>query len=168
MSTWLRLVNDLKRRRTEEYLTETQRSTYQALYEMVRFPQWINLYGVHGSGKTFLAWAIARTTGAAYVSTSEQLTSVTLAQEMLIVDNAPHLESDVRRVLASCDLLSANIVILVTDIPITMPIRRIELPRPTSDDISLIVRSLGRLGYPCEYTNLPVFPNLWDLLQACI
>jgi len=168
MSTWLRLVNDLKRRRPEEYLTETQRMTYQALYEMVRFPQWINLYGVHGTGKTFLAWAIARTTGAAYVSTSEQLTSLTLAQEILIVDNAPYVESDVRPVLASCGLLNANMVILVTDRPITMPIRRIELPLPTPNDISLIVRSLGRLGYPCEQTNLPASPHLWGLLQACI
>src|SRR5689334_7799478 len=99
MSTWLKLVNDLKRRRTEEYLTETQQMTYQTLYEMVRFPQWINLYGVHGSGKTFLAWAIARTTGAAYVSTAEQLASLTFAQEMLIVDNTPYVESEVRRVL---------------------------------------------------------------------
>lgn len=168
MSAWLKLLNDLKRRAPENLLTETQHATYQTLYEMARFPQWVNLYGAHGTGKTFIAWTLIRTTGSAYVSTSEQLKSLALDQEMLIVDNAPHIESDVRNVLASCDLINANTVILITRTPIIMPIRRVALSLPTTSEINTITRSLSRLGYLCEQSSLPASPNLWDVLQACI
>jgi hypothetical protein len=167
MSTWLKLINDLKRRSPEEYLTESQRITYQMLYEMTRFPQWVNLYGYPGSGKTFIAWTMLRTTGATYISTPEQLRSLTSDQDILIIDNAPHIEADVRRILAGCNLVNATMVILITRTPITMPIRRVELLLPTPNEISEITRSLGRFGYLCEQTSLPASPNLWNVLQAC-
>ncbi|MBI5668046.1 MAG: hypothetical protein HZC41_08550 [Chloroflexi bacterium] len=168
MSTWLKLVNDLKQRPPENFLTETQRIAFEAICSMTRFPGWINLHGIYGTGKTYLSWALVRATGAVYVAGPVRLEIAADEQETFIVDNSPYREDDARRVLARCGLLGANTVVLVTRRPITMPMRRVELNLPSPDDLNTVIRSLGRMGYPCDQQLLPAKPTLWDVLQACI
>lgn len=167
MNHWLELLAELKRRNPHDYLTPTQRAVHNELCNRLKFPQWLNLYGVYGVGKTFVAWAVARATGGQHVPTVPALETMLPGSDILLVDNAPHRQSQVRQVLASCDLLEAKSVVLITRQSVTMPIQKIELPAPTEDEISLVLKSLGRLGY-YQQSSLPTYPNLWDVLQACV
>lgn len=168
MNTWLQLVNELKRRSPDELLTVTERTTYDSIWGLLQFPQWINLYGGYGTGKTFLAWALARAGGMTYVPLYTKLDSIMVEQNALLVDNAPHDEFGSRQILARCELLGANTVILITRMPITMPMRRLELLPPSPADIEIMIRSLSRMGYLCDQSLFSAPPNFWDILRACV
>lgn len=167
MNHWLELLADLKRRNPHEYLTPTQRAVHDDLCNRLRFPQWINLYGGSGTGKTFVAWAVARAIGGQHVPTISALETVAPGNDILLVDNAPYRQSQVRQVLARCDLLEAKSVVLITHHPVDLPMQRVELSALTEDEIALVVHSIERLGY-YRQNSLPTHPNLWDILQACI
>lgn len=168
MSTWLRLLNDLKQRASVQYLTPTQRAVYTTMCDLTKFPLWLNLCGVHGSGKTFLGWTVSRTIGATYVPTVNRLNAVSQSQNIIIVDNVLPDESSTRRTLSNCELLGANTVILISHERINMPMRRVELSGLSPVDMTWVIQSLARMGYPCNETTLPLQPDLWTILQACV
>jgi hypothetical protein len=168
MSTWLELLNDIKRRCSAELLTPAQAAAHDHLCQIMSMPEWANLCGPHGSGKTFLAWTVARATGGVYVPVPAQLDELESNQRTLIVDNAPHRENDVRRLLSRCSLLDAKTVLLVTHSPALLPMLRVELPQPSPEDIDLVTRLIIRLGYFFEAERLPENPSFWDVLQASV
>ena len=131
-------------------------------------PEWGNLCGPHGSGKTFLAWAVARATGAIYVPVPVQLSELEPNQHTLIVDNAPYREHEVRRLLSQCDLLGAQTVLLVTLSPVLLPMPSVKLPQPPIEDIDQVSRLISRLGYFFEAERLPQTPNFWDVMLASV
>ncbi len=167
MSAWLELSNEIKRRHNTSYLTVPQRAAYDGLLEHLRGPNWVNLCGPPGSGKTLLAWLLARATGLTYVVHTAQLGHLTPALDGLIIDNAPVAEADARAVLAECGLLNCLTVLLITQRTIAMPMRRVALPLPTPDDIQDVTRTLSRLGYACNRASLPAQPSYWDVLASC-
>ena len=168
MSTWLELANNLKRHFRSDYLTPTQETARNSLCQWLYTPEWINLYGPHGAGKTFVAWAVARATGATYVPVPEQLSDLRPNHEGLIVDNAPYEEIEVRNVLSDCGLLNCYSVVLVTRRSVSMPMQRVELCLPSRDEIGMACRTLARLSYVCDVTMLPGQPTYWDIIAACI
>ncbi len=168
MSVWLQLLNEIKRRPPEQLLTPTQRTARDQLLDLMRYPQWINLYGKSGTGKTLVAWAVARACGAAHLPLPSLLAECSSSDEALLIDNAPHEEADVRRLLSKAEMLRAVSVVLITCHPITMPMKRVELALPNPADLEVVYKSLGLLNYPCQRAALPSSPNLWDVLQACI
>lgn len=168
MSTWLELSNELKRHYHSGYLTATQQAAYAALLEQLRGPNWVNLHGRPGCGKTLLSWLTARAAGLTYVARPSALRHMPPAPDGLIIDNAPVSEEGARAVLAECDLLNCLTVLLVTQRPIGMPMRRVELAIPTTEDVQAVVQTLARLGYPCNRASLPEHPSYWDVLAACI
>lgn len=168
MSTWLELLNDLKRRCSAEILTPAQTAARERLCQLMSMPEWVNLCGPHGSGKTFLAWTVARATGGIFIPIPAELGESEAGQPTLIIDNAPHKETEVRRLLARCDLLGASAVLLVTRAPVTLPMPCIELPPPTSEDIEQVSRFISRLGYFFEADRLPETPNFWDVMLASV
>lgn len=169
MSTWLRLISDLKRRVSPELLSPTQRQVWEVLYRSLQFPQWLNLYGPSGSGKTLVAWAIARTTGAIHVPIPERLHLLSPEQDILLIDNASAEEDDVRRLLATCNLLDARSVVLITRTPVAMPMRRVELCLPTPIEVEMALLNISRLGYyPERHLTFPLNCNYWAILQYCI
>lgn len=168
MSAWLELVNNLKQRPVEEYLTPTQRQARDLICEIMQFPGWLNLYGGHGTGKTFLAWAVSRATGAAHITTPRQLFNLEGEWDALIIDNAPYREDDVRRILARCDLLGTSTVMLVTRTRVALPMKNVHLNAPTPEEVALVIKALARLGYSSSQQLLPENANLWDILLACV
>jgi hypothetical protein len=146
----------------------SQQATYETLCEHLRGPNWINLFGPHGSGKTFTAWFVSRATGMVYVPVPDRLQAVGPAPDGIIVDNSPFREEEVRNLLAQCGLIHCTTVLLITQRPITMPMRRVELPLPTQDEIDGVVHTLARLSYICNRSLLPEKPSLWDVLTACV
>lgn len=167
MSAWLELGNEIKRHYSTSYLTVSQRAAYEALLKHLRGPNWVNLCGPPGCGKTLLAWLLARATGLSYVVHPAQLRHMPPTPDGLIIDNAPISEADARAVLAECGLLNCLTVLLITQRPIAMPMRRVALPLPTSDDIQDVIRTLARLGYACNRASLPLQPSYWEVLAAC-
>lgn len=168
MSTWLELHNQFKRRCSAEMLTPAQAVAYERLCQMMSMPEWVNLYGPHGSGKTFLSWVVARATGAAYVPDPLQIEQLEPGQQVLVVDNAPFREDDVRRLLSRCSLLGAQTVLLTTRAAVLLPMPRVELPFPSAGDIDQLSRLISRLGYFFEAERLPEEPNFWDVMLASI
>lgn len=168
MSAWLELSNEIKRGHNTGYLTVPQRVVYEALLGHLRGPNWVNLCGPLGSGKTLTSWLLARATGLSYIAHPAQLRHLPPAPDGLIIDNAPVSEADARAVLAECGLLNCLTVLLITQQPIAMPMRRVALPLPTPDDIQDVSRTLARLGYVCNWASLPPQPSYWDVLAACI
>lgn len=168
MSTWLELINEIKYRFTIDYLTPTQKSAFDVINQFMRFPNWVNLYGPHGAGKSFLAWAVARTFGATYVPSPEKLKELQSNHEWLIIDNSPYLELDVRNIFALCGIQNCFKVLIITQKPITMPINRVELSLPSHEDIETVVRTLARLGYIYNNSNHPEMLCFWDIITACV
>jgi len=167
MSNWMKLTQDLKQRLPLEYLTATQKTVYEDLYRRLKFPNWINLYGKYGVGKTFVAWAVSRAVGGQHISSPTILETLSNTDDPLLIDNVPYHESQIRQVLAKCGLLGAKSVILITRQPATMPMQKIELHIPNQEDINFVFKTLGGLGYYPQ-NNLPSHPNLWDVLQAYV
>ena len=167
MSEWLRLVNDLKCRSPVDLFTDTQRRAWQALIDLLKFPQQVNLYGPIGSGKTFVAWGVAQSLDAIHLSVPKSLDDCRSVVEIVLVDNAPFYEYDARRLIARCNLIGARSAVLITCEPITMPMRRIELPLPTIEEVTYVARSLSRLGYFQSSQPLQN-PNFWDILQSFV
>lgn len=167
MSTWFELLNQLKRRCSAEMLTPAQATAFNELCRLMLMPEWLNLSGPHGSGKTFLAWALSRATGGLYVPMPEDLDELP-PQHTLIVDNAPYSEAEVRRILSRCELLGAKTVLLVTCEPVQLPMPTVSLPAPSSEEIERIGQVFTRLGFPVKSESLPEGPTLWDLMLAAV
>lgn len=168
MSRWQSLVNELKRSAQEQNLTPTQRAVRDCILDWMRFPGWINLFGDTGSGKTFVAWSLARANGSTYLPLPALLKELREQGNTLLIDNAPHEEAQVRRLLAQCDMANAPSVVIVTHQAITMPMRRIGLSLPNANDLEVVFKTLALRNYPCDHSQLKSNPNLWNILQACI
>lgn len=168
MSEWLRLVNQIKARSPVDLFTPTQRSAYTALLDLLRFPEQVNLYGPVGSGKTFVAWGVAQSLGAVHVPVPAALDELTGSIDILLVDNAPEHEYEARNLMARCNLLGVQSTVLVTCHPVAMPMRRVELPLPTADEVVSVSRALSLLGYFQSSQQLPSQPNFWNILQSFV
>lgn len=167
MSEWLRLLNEMKRRPIEDYLTPTQRSARDKLCELLRFPQRINLWGSEGCGKTYVAWSVAQATGAWHVTLPEKLDELTPGHEILLLDNAPHQEPEIRRLMAKTNLLGATSIVFITRQAIGIPMHQIQLTLPDPTEVKQILASYARLGFYQQH-SLPAKPNLWQIMQACV
>jgi len=169
MSEWLRLVNEMKRRTPQEYFTPTQRAVYEALVDRLQFPnQRLNLYGAPGTGKTYVAWGLVHAFDAVHVPIASRLRQFDgRPLPILILDNAPTYEDEVRGLLADAALIGAESLLFITHKPTALRMWRIQLDLPTPDDIRQIARTLGRLGF-YEVSAPPPSPNLWQLLQCYV
>lgn len=169
MSEWLRLVNELKRRRPQDHFTAAQQRAYDALAGLLEFPnQRINLCGPSGSGKTYIAWGLVQAFDAVHVPNPHCLRSYHDRDlSILIIDNAPTYEDDIRTLLAEGSLLDAGTIVFVTQKPAALRMRQVYLDLPTPDDVRHIARTFSRLGFYEQHTS-PSSPNLWQLLQCYV
>jgi hypothetical protein len=168
MSTWLLLTNDIKRRCSANILTPTQIALHDRLCKIMRSPDWANLHGAYGSGKTFLAWTVAQSINARYLPVPSMIVEIEETQQTLIIDNAPYQEKDVRNLFSQCELIAARAVLLVTYQPVILPMLQLELPLPTSEDIEQVSHFIKRSGYFFEGDRLPENPSFWDIMLASV
>lgn len=167
MSEWMCLLSEMKRRPMEDYLTPRQRHVRNTICTLLEFPNRINLFGPYGSGKTYVAWSLVRATGATHVPVPERLHQLQPVHEILVIDNVSHYEDEIRRLLATSNLLGAQSVIFITHEPTALPMHRIELPLPDTAEIEIVLQSYRRLGYYQQH-DLPPKPNFWNVLSACV
>jgi len=163
----MELVNEMKRRPPASYLTPTQQRVFDELRDGLRYPNRINLYGPCGSGKTYVGWVIASAVGGVHVPLPELVEKLEPGHDCVVIDNVPHYEADVRRTLARADLIGASSVVLVSQAPVTVTMRRVELPLPTPEEVDQVLQTYWRLGYYQQH-ELPEQPNFWQILLACV
>lgn len=118
MSRMLALLNKLKLQSQPDWLTDTQRSAFEAVCDLLRFPETVNLYGPAGSGKTFLAWTLSRTLELPYFPGPAALDERSeRPTPRAIVDNATAGERAVRDLLAVAQRKGAHTLLFVTRRP---------------------------------------------------
>ncbi len=167
MSRMLKLLNQLKTQADPELLTDSQQATFDTVRNTLRFPETVNLHGLVGSGKTFLAWTLSRTLKmsyfpslAAFDERSERPTP------HAIVDNAAAGERAVRDLLAVAQRKGTHSLLFVTHRSNEMGFRTIFLPTPTECDFDVVYRNLSLLEH---YALPPVREgNLWDAIHAVL
>lgn len=171
MSRLLHLINRLKAQASWTMLTASQRSAFDELENRWIFPDRLNLYGPHGSGKTFLGWVLSRQHQAHFYSSPKTLYRDQPPYPInIIVDNAPSEEKNLRQLLSELQLRQARRVLLITQKPVRLGLPIIELPTPTPADIATVYESCGKLQfYPSNpLTDNNEIVNFWNIIYSVL
>jgi hypothetical protein len=169
MSQLSQLLNRLKAESRLEWLTDSQHTAWQELQQRLRFPERINLYGTVGTGKTFLAWALANEQNAAFFASPAALAKSNFVNErskLAIVDNGVSETGELRRLLAELQMRNGRSALIITRYPNQIGLPIIHLPPPTPQDITIIYRNLSLLE---QYALSPhVEGNLWQIVHSTL
>lgn len=164
MSRYIRILNDIKANIHLFVLTPSQVSCRARIEERLAYPGVVNLYGLHGVGKTVLGWAMAAAAPVVYTVHPSQLKE-SLATDSLVtfVDNASAERIAFRQLLGALESAGIERAIIVTHRPADEYVFRAKL-NLTPEDMEVVRQNLGRLGYRTAEGD---WPNLWyGLLQA--
>lgn len=115
MSEFLRTLNAIKTHWDTSWLTPSQEQCLMELQACLRVPGSVNLFGRHGVGKTFLAWALARESGLAYfphLILFEQVETVDVRG--VIIDNCLPSRIEHREILKALRFRGTKRSILIT------------------------------------------------------
>ncbi len=167
MSKLLQLTNRLKAQASWNILTPGQRTILTELEKRWRFPDRINLCGPQGSGKTFLAWVMARQHEAHFYASPGMLDrDEPPYPTQIIIDNAPSEEKKLRRLLAELQLRQVCKVLLITRSAIRLGLPVITLPPPAEADITAIYENCSKLQFYCLG---PIKKgNFWNVIHSLL
>lgn len=152
MSLYVQWTNCIKERAEASWLTEHQREVYDRLLAHWHNQPFVNLYGSAGSGKTFIAWLLAKTHHYVY---TQDLREVPANAPNVVLDNAGY--SRVLRPLARSMGLGRVLLITRQRIPEAMPSVQLEL---TERDVLQCQAVLARY---CDITFTKTTPEGVDL-----
>jgi hypothetical protein len=164
MSRYIRILNDIKSKIHLFTLTPSQISCRGRIEERLAYPGVVNLYGLHGVGKTVLGWAMAADARVVYLVHPSQLKASLLADDPVVfVDNANANRIAFRRLLGTLESARIERATVVTHRPADEYVFRAELCL-TAGDAETVRKNLKGLGYPTDGGD---WTNLWHgLLQA--
>jgi hypothetical protein len=164
VSRYIRILNDVKSNIGALSLTPSQVSCRMRIEERLVYPGVVNLYGLHGVGKTVLGWALAAGGQAVYVVHPSRLKGSSLTDAPAVfVDNADADRSAFRQLLGALESARIERAVVVTHRPADEYVFRAELEL-TIEDMETVRKNLKRLGYPVVRGD---WSNLWHgLLQA--
>lgn len=169
MSQLLTILNRLKAEARLERLTNSQQIAWYLVQQYLRFPERVNLYGDSGSGKTFLAWALANEQNASLFASPMALFQSDFANEpprLVILDNCVSDAAELRRLLAELQMRNGRSALLITRQPNQLGLPLIHLPLPTPQDITITYHNLSLLE---QYTHSPrTSGNLWQVVHSTL
>ena len=169
MSQLLALLNRLKAEAHLERLTGSQQLAWRLVQQHLRFPERVNLYGASGSGKTFLAWALAHEQDASLFASPEGLFQSDFVNDpprLVIVDNCVSDSTELRHLLAELQMRNGRSALLITRQPSQLGLPLIHLPLPTSQDITVTYHNLSLLEH---YALAPLAEgNLWQVIHSTL
>jgi hypothetical protein len=161
VSRYIRILNDIKSSIAALPLTPSQAACRARIEERLAYPGVVNLYGLHGVGKTVLGWAMAAKGEIVYVVHPSRLEGNSPTSDSIVfVDNAEADRTAFRRLLGMLESAGAERVVVVTHLPADDYVfqARLEL---TDEDVETMRENLKRLGYP---TLRGDWSNLWYVL----
>lgn len=161
MSRYIRILNDIKSIIGVLPLTPSQTDCQARIEERLAYPGVVNLYGLHGVGKTVLGWAMAAGGQAVYVVHPSWLEENSLTGDSIVfVDNAEADRIAFRRLLEVLESAGVERVVVVTHPPADDYVFRAKLEL-TNEDVETMQENLKRLGYPTPKGD---WSNLWHVL----
>lgn len=160
MSSRIEVENRIKSLSDASWLFPSQATVYQELLPFLdRFHRIVNLYGVQGVGKTFLAHILHKESRVDYVSSPDLVHKTT---QPLVIDNAPFDRTFVRGMRNQMRRHDLQQVILVTRYRVEDSVPAFALSL-TSDDVRCFRANLFR------YLDLRLPDcaalNLWEHLK---
>ena len=166
-SRLLILLNRLKAAAYRDWLTDSQSAAFSEIQTLWDFPERINLTGLPGAGKTFLAWTVARLLGAAYFPSPRVYHTEAVPQQVrVVIDNTSDDAIAQRRLLAELQLNSSRSALIITTQPNRLGLPVVALARPTSQDLDIVYRNLSLLDY---YSLNPHYAeNLWMVVAQVL
>lgn len=164
MSRYIRILNAIKANVGTLPLTPSQSACRRRIEERLVYPGVVNLYGLHGVGKTVLGWAMAVRGQVVYVAHPTQLKDSPLSSASIVfVDNVEADRTVFRRLLGTLEAAGIERMVAVTHAPADDYVFRAELEL-TGEDIETVQENLKQLGYPITGGD---WSNFWYiLLQA--
>jgi len=163
MSDFVRILNSIKTHWDLSWLTPSQQQCLAELQASLRVPGSINLFGKHGVGKTFLAWAVARENGLAYFPHPALFEQAEIVDaEGVIIDNCLPGRIEHREVLKVLQLRGIKRSILITTELIHDYIHYCELTL-TPDDMQKVLSNLETIGIYLDAIGEE--QSLWGLLN---
>lgn len=165
MSLYLKLHNRVKQHADADWLTPTQQEKLNQIRKGIELNEMINLYGKHGSGKTFLCWILSKLESAAYVP--NPLAFPTPGQTAVIIDNFNYFgKNSFRKISARHSLKKVNRFVIVTVHPfLEEQCFRIKMPIPTFEDIERIIGNLQRIA-PLLIIKPPAESfSIWEIFR---
>jgi len=164
MSRYIRILNAIKANLGALPLTPSQSACRRRIEERLAYPGVVNLYGLHGVGKTVLGWVMAAGGQVVYVVHPSRLKESSLTSASIVfADNAEADRAVFRRLLGTLEAAGIERVIVVTHPPADDYVFRAELGL-TGEDVETVRENLKRLDYPITGGD---WSNFWYvLLQA--
>jgi hypothetical protein len=153
-------LNRIRQRVSVDWLTPNQRTAYERLREQLEFLDEVNLWGAHGTGKTFIGWVLDRQGLAAYAARSESVEPASVTR-VVLVDNSDWRRRAVRDALHRCREYGYGKVVLISTEPVQEQMASVEL-RLTADDLQAVAENLRTVGV-APYNDAP--KNLWDMVS---
>lgn len=168
MSQLLAAQNHLKAQAGPNRLTDQQRRAYEIVADHWRFPARLHLCGPAGSGKTYLAWVIARSRATRFLAGPEQLADdlSNLDGQALIIDNINPDAYVLRHLLASLDLYRVRQALLISRMPNANLLPMVALGAPTAEDAEHVRRNLQDAGYFSHKRAQSA--NLWAVVHSSL
>jgi hypothetical protein len=132
--------------------------------DRLAYPGVVNLYGLHGVGKTALGWAMAADPRVVYLVHPSWINEISVADNLIVfVDNAKADRIEFRRLLGALESAGIEKATVVTHRPADEYVFRAELGL-TAKDVETACENLRSLGYPTVGVD---WTSLWHgLLQA--
>jgi hypothetical protein len=161
MSRLIEFRNRIYLHRRLEWLSPSQKQTYDRLRQLLSFQDTVNLYGARGAGKTFLTWVLSQEVSTSFYSNLDKLErEATDRTTLAVVDPHPSLRSIVRGTLSNLHGLGYSRILLVSEEPVADQIPLCQLALAPTDftkisqnwsDISI---PMAQFPKPLEGMNL--------------
>lgn len=167
MSKMLILLNQLKTQASYDLLTDSQQVAFDVIRDEFRFPEVVNLTGLPGSGKTFLAWSISRTLKKPFFPSPAIFDArVNRPTSFAIVDNVGYRERSIRNLLAIAQRKATHSLLFITRQPNELGFHAVSLRMPMPHDFDVVYRNLSLMEY---YASPPIRDgNFWDAIHAVL
>jgi hypothetical protein len=139
MSRLVDFQNRIRRRFRPEWLSLSQKQTYDHLKQLLSFQNTVNLYGPSGVGKTFLVWVLGQEVSTCfYFFNLKQLEGKATDQTTIaVVDPHPWQRSIVRQTLSTLHGLGYKKILLVSQEPVADQIPSCQLSLNQSDLVKI-------------------------------
>ena len=158
MSHYIRILNKVKLNIGKLSLTPEQISCQGRIEERLVYPGVVNLFGLHGVGKTVLGWALNDMGKVVYVVHPTKLNEIAPSQNItFFLDNVNSDRASFRYVMGRLESLQVDRAVLVTHHPANDYVFHTEM-KLNSNDVEIVRENLRLLGYSSKESD---WKNLW-------